>query len=181
MSTYYLGSTESWEDYLKAVSQFKEIKAEIRKTSKAERIAISKQTQEIIASKEALIKKFGEGFDALNGTLDRGFGRLEKVIRETKGSIEDLRASFDYNMALMLEQMQLQNETSLRILNKLDDIHATLQNPLLTQARELFRIGCERLIKGLLDKALEAFLASAEKDETNFMTQLLIGKLYLYG
>ncbi len=181
MSTYYLGRTESWDEYLKAISHIKDVKSEIRRSSRLERFVISRQTQEIIASKEALVKKFGEGFDSVNNTLDRGFGRLEKAIAETKGSIEDLKASFDYNFALILDQLQLQNETSLRILEKLESIHSVLENPLLTQARELFRIGCERLIKGLLDKALDAFLKSAEKDETNFMTQLLIGKLYLYG
>ena len=44
-----------------------------------------------------------------------------------------------------------------------------------------YRIACERLVKGLLDKSLEAFLESARKDDTNFMTHLMIGKLYLYG
>jgi WD40 repeat protein len=51
----------------------------------------------------------------------------------------------------------------------------------MTQAREFYRIGCDRLSKGLLDKALEAFQESAKKDDANFMTQLLMGKLYLYG
>jgi WD40 repeat protein len=37
------------------------------------------------------------------------------------------------------------------------------------------------LQKGLADKALDAFLEAAKRDDTNFMTQLMIGKLYLYG
>jgi hypothetical protein len=39
----------------------------------------------------------------------------------------------------------------------------------------------ERLQKGLLPEALKAFLKSAEKNETDFLVQLQIGKLYLYG
>jgi tetratricopeptide (TPR) repeat protein len=49
------------------------------------------------------------------------------------------------------------------------------------QARELFRIGQERLGKGLLDKALEAFLQSEQKNDVDFLLQLQIGKLHLYG
>lgn len=181
MASYYFGSKFSWEHYLKSISYMRDIKGEVRRASRAERLSISRQTQEIVASKEAIVRKFGEGFDAVNGTLDRGFSRVEKAVHETKESLEELRASFDYNMALLLEQLRLQNEFTIEVLDKLDSIHNTLENPLLTQARELFRIGSERLIKGLLDKALEAFIASAHKDDTNFMTQLMIGKLYLYG
>ena len=51
----------------------------------------------------------------------------------------------------------------------------------MTQARELFLLGQERLNKGLLDKALEAFRQSEQKNEVDFLLQLQIGKLLLYG
>jgi len=181
MVSYFAGTQQSWEEYLKDVSFYKDVTGSIKNSGKAQRVVISRQTQEIVASREALVKKFGQGFDSLNATLDMGFNSLEKAIRETKGSIEELRSSFDYNMALVVEQLQIQNQTSHYILERLDSIHETLQSPLLTQAREFFKMGCDRLVRGLLDKALEAFLQSALKDDANFMTQMMIGKLYLYG
>jgi hypothetical protein len=39
----------------------------------------------------------------------------------------------------------------------------------------------ERVSKGLLQEGLEALLESAEKNKTDFIVQLQLGKLYLYG
>jgi len=144
-------------------------------------MAISEQTREVVASREALAKKFGDGFDGVRGTLDMGFITLEQALHGATAAIDSLRASLDYNFALMIEQLRLQSQVMQGVFRQMEAMHATLQNPNLTQAREYFRIGCDRLVKGLLDKALESFLRSAEKDDANFMTQLMIGKLYLYG
>jgi len=181
MMNFFIGTRQSWDKYLKESSFFKGLKGEIRRTSQKERVVISEQTQEIVASREALTRKFADGFDSINVTLESGFGRLEEVINGAGGSIDALRASFDYGVALLVEQFQVQNQHMLHLLHQMDAVHATLENPTTTQAREFYRIGCDRLAKGLLDKALEAFEESAKKDDANFMTQLLIGKLYLYG
>jgi WD40 repeat protein len=181
MMHFFIGTRQSWDKYLKESSFFKGLKGEIRRTSQKERVAISEQTQQIVASREALTRKFADGFDSINVTLEAGFGRLEDVINGAGGSIDALRASFDYGVALLVEQFQVQNQHMLHLLHQMDAVHATLENPTMTQAREFYRIGCDRLAKGLLDKALEAFEESAKKDDANFMTQLLIGKLYLYG
>lgn len=181
MATFYLGSKLSWQQYLQASSFVKDIQGQIRRSSQKEQVAINAQTREIIASREALVKKFGTSFDALNNTLDRGFADLTQAIEGTTAAIDSLRSTFEYNLALMLEQMQLQSQVMMGMLQQMEAVHATLQNPTLTQAREYYRIGCERLQRGLPDKALDAFLEAAKRDDANFMTQLMIGKLYLYG
>ena len=181
MPLFYMGSKQTWVEYLKSMSNANGLKGQIRRSSKEQQVAISKQTREIVASREALEKKFSNGFDSVNGTLEWGIGRLENTMNGVSASIDALRASFDYNLALVIEQLQLQNQTMQSFLQQMEVIHDTLQSPTLTQAREFYRIGCERLVKGLLDKALEAFLEAARKDDTNFMAHLMIGKLYLYG
>ncbi len=181
MFHFYIGSQTRWDKYLKNTTVFKGIRGDIRRSSKKEQVAISEQTQEIVASREVLAKKFAAGFDSINVTIESGFGRLENIINGVGASIDALRASFDYNMALLIEQVQIQSQTMFHLLQRMDAIHSTLENPTLTQAREHYRIGCDRLSKGLLDKAVEAFHESAKKDDANFMTQLMLGKLYLYG
>jgi WD40 repeat protein len=181
MFHFYIGSQLSWDKYLKNTTVFKGLKGDIRRSSRREQVAISEQTQEIVASREVLAKKFAAGFDSINVTIESGFGRLENIINGVGASIDALRASFDYNMALLIEQVQIQSQTMFHLLQRMDAIHSTLENPTLTQAREFYRIGCDRLSKGLLDKAMEAFHESAKKDDANFMTQLMLGKLYLYG
>ncbi|MEK7727274.1 MAG: hypothetical protein AAB354_02610, partial [candidate division KSB1 bacterium] len=181
MATFYLGSKLSWQQYLQASSFVKDIQGQIRRSSQKEQVAINTQTREIVASREALVKKFGTGFDTLNNTIDRGFSNLTNAIEGTTAAIDSLRSTFEYNLALMLEQMQLQSQVMMGMLQQMEAVHATLQSPTLTQAREFYQIGCDRLQKGLPDKALDAFLEAAKRDDANFMTQLMIGKLYLYG
>ncbi len=181
MATFYLGSKLNWQQYLQASSFVKDIQGQIRRGSQKQHIAITAQTREIIASREAMTKKFGSGFDAMNGTLDRGLSDVTEAINETTTAIESLRSTFEYNIALMIEQLQLQSQAMMGMLQQMEAVHATLQSPTMTQAREFYQIACDRLQKGLPDKALEAFLEAAKRDDANFMTQLMIGKLYLYG
>jgi len=142
---------------------------------------ISAQTQEIIAGNDELAREFGKGFDATNRTLEWGFTNIADRLSEISSTIEDLRADFNYNIGLVIEQMQIQNKLITEVIEKLDAIHKILESPLLTQAREFYRIGTERLQRGLLDKALEAFLKAEEKNDADFFTEFQLGKLYLYG
>jgi len=174
MSIYYRESGLTWKQYLQADSFVQDITGEVRRTGQGIRTAISDQTRNIIASNDALAREFGEGFDSVNSTLEWGFGRVVSEIVE-------LRAAFSYGMGLVLEQLRIQQRTLDGILDRLDAIHETLILPRLTQARELSRSGMERLQRGLLPEALKDFLESAEKNETDFLVQLQIGKLYLYG
>ena len=143
--------------------------------------ATALQTFATLASDEALRREFGCGFDAVNRTLEWGLDVLSQGLDSVRSSIEDLNASFGYNIGLVIAQLQVQNQQLLGVVERLDAIHKTLENPALTQAREFYRTGCERLERGLLDKALEAFHKSEEKNDTDYLTELQIGRLYLYG
>jgi len=153
----------------------------ITRTDRLTYAEISAQTQEIVAGNDELARTFGEGFDATNRTLEWGFSNIADRLSEISSAIEDLRANFNYNIGLVIEQMQIQNKLITEVIGKLDAIHKTLESPLLTQAREFYRIGAERLQRGLLDKTLEAFLKAEEKNDTDFFTEFQLGKLYLYG
>ena len=181
MASFYYGSGLTWTGYLQADSFVRDITGQIRKSGEANRHKISAQTREIIASNERLSHEFGRGFDAVNGTLEIGFNRLESALGNVEASIDSLHSDFNYNMGLVLDQLQIQNQLTFGILERLDAIHKTLEHPELTKAREFYNRGCERLSKGLLDKALEAFLKAEEKNDTDFFIQFQIGKLYLYG
>jgi WD40 repeat protein len=181
MASYYYGSGLTWAGYLQADSFVRDVTGQIKKSGEATRHEISAQTREVVASNEQLSQEFGRGFDAVNGTLEMGFGRLENALGDVEASIESLHSDFNYNMGLVLDQLQIQNQLTFGILERLDAIHKTLEHPELTKAREFYNRGCDRLSKGLLDKALDAFLNAEEKNDTDFFIQFQIGKLYLYG
>ena len=174
MSTYYRDSGLTWKQYLQADSFVQDVTGEVKRGGEGIKTAISNQTRNIIASNDTLAREFGAGFDSVNNTLEWGFGRVGSEITE-------MRAEFSYGMGLVLEQLRIQQRTLEDILDRLDAIHETLKHPLLTQARELSKLGMERMQRGLLEEGLEALLESAEKNRTDFLVQLQVGKLYLYG
>ena len=180
MAEYVYGSVP-YGQYLQENAYVGDITGQIKKSGEATRNQISAQTREIVASNERLSQEFGAGFDSINGTLEIGFERLKSAVGNVEVSIESLHSDFNYNMGLVLDQLQIQNQLTFGILEKLDAIQKTLENPRITQARECYSIGCQRLSKGLLDKALESFLKAEERNDTDFFTQFQIGKLYLYG
>ncbi|MCX9086775.1 MAG: hypothetical protein OIN90_04350 [Candidatus Methanoperedens sp.] len=181
MAEYVYGSGVPYGQYLQDNAYVRDITGHIKKNGEATINQISAQTIELIASNECLSQKFGAGFDSVNGTLISGFDSINNELNNVEASIESLHSDFNYNMGLVLAQLQIQNQLTFGILEKLDAIHKTLANPELTKAREFYNRGCERLSKGLLDKALEVFLKAEEIDDTDFFTEYHIGKLYLFG
>jgi tetratricopeptide (TPR) repeat protein len=170
MAEYVYGSGVPYGQYLQENAYVRDITGQIIKSGEANQNQISAQTREIVASNERLVQE-----------SQIGFNRIEGALSSVNASIDNLRSDFNYNMGLVLDQLQIQNQLTFGILEKLDAIHKTLVTPEQTKAREFYYRGCERLSKGLLDKALEMFLKAEEINDTDFFTEYQIGKLYLYG
>ncbi len=188
MANYYRESGLSWRQYLQANSFVKEINGTIRKSGEQIGYKISDQTKQIVAGNQALSRNFQAGFDKMGGTLEEGFGmidrymdRLNQDLYSLNIGIERLGAAFEYGMSLLCHQLEVQNQQLGEIVRHLEAIDKKLATPTLTQAREFYNIGRERLRKGLLEKALESFLKAEEKNDADFLIQYSIGHLYLYG
>ncbi|MGD1044777.1 MAG: hypothetical protein ABR936_05555 [Bacteroidota bacterium] len=167
MSIWYPGSGISFSQYLQADSFVKDIKKQSKSSGKSLESAISKQTEQMVANNQQLSEAFTDGFNSIDGTLNWGFNRLDYVLHNVNASIEALHADFNYNFERLFWETRRQNQLLEDLLSKLDAIHKILESPLLTQAREYYRIGCERMSKGLLDKALEAFHEAEKKNAVN--------------
>lgn len=181
MSIWYPSSGLTWNQYLQAESFVRDVRGGIDTSRTAIRSAISSQTRTLVASNEQLANRFGRAFDQMSGRLEMGMRAIEQGIGNVAGAIEAFHADFTYSFSLLVEQMRIQNGLLAALIDKLDAIHNTLKSPTATQAREFYQIGCERLSRGLLDKAMNALQKSAELNDTDFFTQFQMGKLYLYG
>ena len=115
--------------------------------------AIRQNTYAIVASQENLRRTFVHGFNALNNTISFGFSMLESKL----------------------------DEVADRICSKLDEIHDIVNNPLLTQSRELYRRALTNYNKGYFEEALEDCKAAVEKNKTDFISWNLLGQIYLFG
>jgi hypothetical protein len=182
MSIWYPGSGISFSNYLFLETKVgRDLAGIIQKGSDNIATKVSEQSRSIVANNYQLEQLLGRGFNSVTNEIQWGFDRIEYALQDVNSSIESLHSDFNYGITLILEQSYLTNKLLSSLINKIDDIHRTLQNPTLNESREFFNIGCIRLSKGLFDKALESFIEAEKRNDTDFFTQFQIGKLYLYG
>ena len=115
--------------------------------------AIHESTYEIVASQQMLANTFSHGFNSVNNTINFGF--------ELVGNKIDV----------------LSEDVS----SKLDEIQDILNNPRLTQSRELYREALRSYKRGFYEEALADCLGAIEKNKTDYISWYLLGLIYLYG
>ena len=121
---------------------------------------IRKSTYAIVASQAMLAETFQHGFNSINNTLEIGFDRMSAQMSDIADAISAM---------------------SDKICSKLDEIHDIVNNPLLTQSRELYRRALTNFEKGYYEEALEDIKAAVEKNRTDFISWNLLGQIYLFG
>ncbi|MBQ6780846.1 MAG: ankyrin repeat domain-containing protein [Treponema sp.] len=114
---------------------------------------IRQSTYAVVASQTMLAQTFRHSFNAVNNTLNLGFGMVSNKL----------------------------DAMSDRICSKLDEIHDIVNNPLLTQSRELFRRALNNYSRGYYEEALEDCKGAVEKNKTDFISWNLLGQIYLFG
>ena len=133
--------------------------------------SINKQTSEIVASNNALGQIFQHGFNELNNTLDIGFSGLSNQLGY-------MGAAFSCGLDRISDTLK---GMSKEICDKLDAIHDIVNNPLLTQSRELFRRAIINYNKGFFEESLEDIKSALDKYKTDYMSWFLMGKLLAFG
>jgi len=133
--------------------------------------SIKAQTLAIVASQAALAHTFNQGFDRLNNTLDMGFAGVTNQLGE-------MTAAFNMGFAAIETAIQKMSD---EICKRLDAIHDIVNNPLLTQSRELYRRAVVNNNKGFYEEALEDIKQAVEKNKTDYISWFLMGKIYAFG
>ena len=133
--------------------------------------AISSQTSVIVASNKALAQTYQQGFNELGNTIDMGFSGISNKLGY-------MSASFSFGLDRISDTLKGMSKD---ICDKLDAIHDIVNNPLLTQSRELFRRAIVSYNKGFFEEALEDVQAAVEKYKTDYISWFLMGKIYAFG
>ena len=133
--------------------------------------SINQNTYTIAASAEMLKETFDAGFDAINNKLDMGFAGVTNAIGAMSAS---MTAGFNAVSAAI-------DFWGEKICEKLDAIHDIVNNPLLTASRELYRRAAKNSEKKFYEEALEDIKSAIEKNQTDYISWGLMGKLYLFG
>lgn len=114
---------------------------------------IRESTYAVVASQEMLANTFKQGFNDVKNVLDLGLSLLGNKI----------------------------DVLSEEVSSKLDQIQDILNNPRLTESRELYRQALISYRKGFYEEALEDCVGAVEKNKTDFISWYLLGLIYLYG
>lgn len=114
---------------------------------------IRENTYAVVASQEMLANTFKQGFNDVKNVLDLGLSLLGNKI----------------------------DVLSEEVSSKLDQIQDILNNPRLTESRELYRQALISYRKGFYEEALEDCIGAVEKNKTDFISWYLLGLIYLYG
>jgi tetratricopeptide (TPR) repeat protein len=133
--------------------------------------SIQDQTYKIVASQDALKQTFKNSFNQVNDTLVIGFTEISDQLGE-------MSAGFCMAIARVEDAIY---KTSKEICDRLDAIHDIVNNPLLTQSRELYRRALDNYRKGFFEEALEDIKSATEKNKTDYISWYLRGKIYLFG
>jgi tetratricopeptide (TPR) repeat protein len=133
--------------------------------STAKQIAANAAAGELIAERnQAAIMEAQAANDAnavmVNQTLRQGFDETNKNLYRIQGAIADMSDA---------------------LCDRLDVIHGILDNPLMTQARELYRLAVIELSKGFFEEGRDYLKQALEKNKTDYLSWYLLGMVYLFG
>lgn len=167
-------SSETWIEYQTKKAYHEDLASQIRSNASTIEEGISEQTKQIVASNNELR-------NSINSSIDFQTMALNSHLSKIGHSIDSLSSNFSYDIGLLIQETQLNNRLLTSLLDKIDAIQNTLDSPILTQARELYQLGCQQASKGLFDKALESLHKSEEIYDADFFTQYRIGYIYLFG
>jgi hypothetical protein len=106
---------------------------------------------------------------------------LRKSTEIIASCIADLRIELNWGFSLLHDQMDAQRRQLEEIAERLREISETLKTPTLTLAREAFTLGRQHIRQGLFVKGLEQLTRAEELYDVDFLLQLQIGKVLLYG
>lgn len=116
--------------------------------------------------------------------VDAGRAQVSAV-RESADTIaaglDDLRTQLHWGFTLLHDQLDDQRRLFETISEHIRKIEAAITTPDQTHAREAFTLGRKHIRQGLLVKGLEALAKAEQLHDVDFLLQLQIGKLRLYG
>jgi len=133
--------------------------------------SIRAQTYTIVASHAALAHTFNQGFDRINNTLDMGFSGISNQLGA-------MTSAFSIGLSRIADNIK---QMSKDICDRLDAIHDIVNNPLLTQSRELYRRSVLNYNKGFFEEAFEDIKTAIEKNKTDYISWFHAGKIFMFG
>ena len=160
MSNYVWGSRLSYQDYIKAKQFAGDITGASREDGRRVYLEISRQTLEIVASREALAREQINVVEQSARSTREGFKMLSYGITEISSSVSELNATFHWGFSDMLAQLGHMNDT-------LSELVKGAKTPLHIVAFDHFEIARNAFRQGLYKEAMEELDKAVSGDYTS--------------
>ena len=160
----YRYSAWKWDDYLRDIQSTIVVGA--RSNAHAQQALLTSQREAITNQTAATVVAMSRVSDMTSALGNR---------------VSELRDDLNLGFSLLAYRLEAQESQLNAVLQRLASIEHAVNNPMLTRAREQFRLGRQCLRRGLRAQALAKYGAAETLYDVDFVVQLEIGKLYLYG
>ena len=160
MSNYVWGSRLSYQDYIKAKQFAGDITGASREDGRRVYLEISRQTLEIVASREALAREQINVVEQSARSTREGFKMLSYGITEISSSVSELNATFHWGFSDMLAQLGHMNDT-------LSELVKGAKTPLHIVAFDHFEIARNAFRQGHYKEAMEELDKAVSGDYTS--------------
>ena len=124
----------------------------------------------------------GKNQVALNKNMAEGLTGVQAAVNKQTFALVASQALLARTFNQGFDQINSTLDTKFaRVENVLDRMSDIMNNPLLTQSRELYRRAADRSEKGQFEEALEDTQSALDKDKTNYAAWFLQGIIYSFG
>jgi tetratricopeptide (TPR) repeat protein len=147
--------------------------------------AVSEMTDQIkefgtglVVSQTALARTYQQELSGVSNQLNQGFSGVSRELGQMSSAFSFGLNRVSNGFNVMAQSLKFMSDATCK---RLDALHNIANNPLLTQAQELYRLALVNYNKGFFEEALDDVKQAIEKYKTDYMSWFLMGHIYAFG
>jgi tetratricopeptide (TPR) repeat protein len=133
---------------------------------------------DLIASQAAIKQTLQQGLSGVSNQLNQGFSNVSRELGQMTAAFAFGLNQISDGLNVMAHSLNFMSDAMCK---RLDALHNIANNPLLTQAQELYRMALVNYNKGFFEEALDNVKQAIEKYKTDYMSWFLLGHIYAFG
>ena len=168
------GSYSKWRLALASTA----VSSQIKKSSDRQILATVVSTAILSSGLSKINKSIAFSAGMLNATITNGFDQVNTNLGKISNDLGYMSTIFSLGLSNISDSI---NKMSKEVCTRLDEIHDTLKNPILTQARELYLRAEDNYKRGFFEESLADVDESIKLNRTDYISWFLKGHIYLFG
>ena len=178
IASQYSRNSGSYSKWRLALASTADISSQIKKSSDRQILATVVSTAILSSGLSKINKSIAFSAGMLNTTITNGFDQVNTNLGKIINDLGYMSTIFSLGLSNISDSI---NKMSKEVCTRLDEIHDTLKNPILTQARELYLRAEDNYKRGFFEESLADVDESIKLNRTDYISWFLKGHIYLFG